>query len=177
MGFAKKILFTMGLVPLIFFCCKSVRSDKLSPSLKLILLSHMGKIDSSLVLDSFKVIKLDTIYEKQGRGLDLFFYKREFNRIQDQLNSAIAGEKTDSIPFYKYEINYMSWEIDSLETLIAKSDTTHGLGILIHSLYKIRKGNLSLTDTMYYFLDNKMKIANPWMIDSIISRSLVRLKG
>jgi hypothetical protein len=177
MDLAKKIIIIIGLAPLVFCCRQSDLNEKISPSLRLIFSDHMSRIDSSLVLDSFRLIKLDTVFEKNGRSVDLFFYKRELNRVQNQLNGAIAGEKTDSIPFYRYEIDYMAREIDSLENLIAKSDTTHGLGFFARCLYQIRKGNLSGTDTVYYFFDNKMKIVNPSMIDSIISRTLVKLKG
>ncbi len=176
MDLAKKIIIIIGLVPLVFCCRQSDPNEKISPSLKLIFSDHMSRIDSGLVLDSFRMVELDTISEKQGRTMELFFYKMEFDRVQNQLNMAIVGKKTDSIPFYKYEINYMSGAMDSMSNLISKADTTQGVIFLARCLFQIRKGNLSRSDSVFYFFDKSMRIVIPNIIDSAISRAYVKLK-
>jgi hypothetical protein len=176
MDLAKKIIIIIGLLPLVYCCRQSNPNEKISPSLRVIFSDHLSRIDSGLVLDSFRMVKLDTISEKQGRGIELFFYKMEFDRVQNQLNMAIAGKKTDSVPFYKYEINYISGVMDSMSNLISKADTTHGIIFLARCLFQIRKGNRSRADTAYYFFDKSMRIVNPNIIDSAISRAYVKLK-
>jgi hypothetical protein len=169
----KKPLFIAFILPVIFLYC--THSTGLTEELKLNFLNHIKIVDSSLVLDSFKITNIDTLVQRLGRILDDSAYKRELRRVQGQLDNAIMEQKKDSIKFYQGEVNYMIPQIDSLTNSISKADTTKILGIRIKCLYQIRKNNKLSNDSLYYYLDNKMNIQNPYLIDSSILRTSKRL--
>ena len=102
---------------------------------------------------------------------DVFIYQREADKIREQQKNAIAQELTDSAAFYGYESKYIMGEIDSLGKLVAKADTTQSFGIAVHCEYWVSKKDRSMEDSVLYFFDNNMKLLDPDLIDSSISRS------
>ncbi|HEV3222768.1 MAG TPA: hypothetical protein VGZ90_07815 [Puia sp.] len=134
-----------------------------------ILLSHLKKTDSTIILDSFRVLRMDKMVEKLGRIIDDTIYKRELYRVQDQLANAIKFQKHDSIEFYQGEVNYMLPQIDSLTKSIAQADTTKKFGLLVSCWFQISKNNMKNSGLIFYFLDQQMTIRNSDMIDSTIS--------
>ena len=170
----KKTLLIAFLTTATFLYCK--HSENLSEQLKSNFTTHLKKVDSSLVLDSFRIIGIDTINQRLGTIIDDTVYKRSLYRVQLQLANAVKEQKKDSIRFYQEEINYMLPQIDSLTNSIPKADTKKKFGIVIRCLYQVRKNSEYQKTFILYFLDNKMNVLNSDMIDSIIHRSYVKLK-
>ena len=164
----KRVLFIGALTQVLFMYCTS-KPASLSSQLETSLLSHIKKIDSTVILDSFSVLRTDKMVEKLGRIIDDTIYKRELSRVQSQLANAVKYQKHDSIEFYQGEVNYMLPQIDSLTKSISQADTTKKFGLLISCWFQISKNNMNRSGLLYYFLDQQMTIRNSDMIDSTIS--------
>jgi hypothetical protein len=169
----KKVFFIVVLSPLLFLYC--THSTTLSEQLKLNFSTHLKMVDSSLILDSFKIIRIDTMDQRLGRITDTMDYKRELHRVQGELANAIVEQKKDSIIFYKDEINYILPQLDSLTNSISRADTTKKFGIIVSCLFQIRKNNEYQKKAVNYFLDNKMNIRNSDMIDTVIQGAYLKL--
>jgi hypothetical protein len=148
--------------------CKSKHKD-LSDRVKTNFLTHINKIDSTLVLDSFRIIKVDTVNRRTERIIDDTLYLMEYYRVQKQLANAKNGNRKDSIEFYQGEVNYMQTQFDSLKKEIAAADTTKKLGMLAICSVRLKKGDRGEDMIVYYFLDWNMKVWNSEMIDTAIS--------
>jgi hypothetical protein len=163
----KKIIGIAFLTGLICSCGSKPKS--LSSQLETNFLSRLNKVDSTIVLDSFRVIRIDTITRKMERIIDDTLYKRVFYSVQTQLANATKGKKTDSIEFYQGEVNYMITQFDSLNREIMIADTTKKLGLLATCQIQLKGNNGGQKMIIYYFLDWNMKVWNTEMIDSSIS--------
>jgi len=162
------------LIHVLFLSCNQ-KPPNVSIQLKNNFLSHLERMDSTLVLDSFRLIGIDSIDQKLERIIDDTIYAREFSRVQAQFANAIKEKKEDSIEFYRGEIGYMTPQLDSLTKVISKADTSKKLGIVVTCKVQLSKHNRSVDWIIYYFLDKSMKIWNSEMIDSsivVISRKL-----
>jgi hypothetical protein len=154
---------------ILFLSCKS-KPVNLSDQLKANLLTHIHKVDSTLVLDSFRIIRLDTANERLLSEIDDTLYKTVLARVRSQMANATKNNNTDSMAIYQYELDYMIPTSDSLTREISKSDTTKKFGLLVSCQIQVSRDNLIKTDKVYYFLDKDMKIWNGEWIDSAISR-------
>jgi hypothetical protein len=159
---------------ILLFSCES-KSPSLSDQLKTIFLSHLNKYDSTVVLDSFRVIRIDSIDQRHQRIIDDTIYLREFARVQGQLINSIIEKKTDSIGFYQDEVNYMGTQLDSMNKEISKADTTSKLGLLVICKIQLSKHNRSQERILRYYLDMNMNIWNASMIDSTITTMVRKL--
>ncbi|HEY4966393.1 MAG TPA: hypothetical protein VII28_08340 [Puia sp.] len=164
----KKIVLPVFIFTVLILSCKS-KHKSLADRVKANFLSHVKKIDSTLVLDSFSIIKIDTINRKTERIIDDTLYMMEFNRVRTQLANAKKGSRADSIEFYQGEVNYMQTQFDSLKREIAAADTTKRLGMLAICRVRLSRDTTSREMTVFYFLDWSMKVWNPEMIDTAIS--------
>ena len=149
--------------------CKT-RPD-LSSQLKANLSSRLLKFDSSVVIDSFKVIEVDTLNQRFGVVIEDTIYLRQFHSIQQQLAHALTRSYKDSIEYFQGEINYMSGQIDSLTKSIKTSDTTHKYGIFAKCYYQISKNGKNKQDSIYYFIDRAGNILNSEMLDTLLAMS------
>ena len=156
----------------LLFSCES-KSSSLSDQLKTIFLSRLKRNDSTVVLDSFRVIRIDSIDRKHQLIIDDTIYMREFARVQGQLINSIIEKKKDSIGFYQDEVNYMGTQLDSMNKEISKADTTIKLGLLANCKIQLSKHKRSTERVIRYLLDMNMNIWNSSMIDSSIA-SMVR---
>jgi len=163
-------LFLMSLVLFVLQACKNEKDGDLTGQLTVNFSNHIQNIAPALMLDSFRLIKIDTFFEKQGRMIDVFIYQREADKIKKQLTNAIEQELGDSASFYSYENNYIQGQIDSLSKLVAVADTTRPFGLAVHCEYWVRKKDKSIKDSVLYFFDNSLKLLDPDRIDSSISR-------
>jgi hypothetical protein len=154
--------------------CKS-KHPNLSDQVKANFISHVYKIDSTLVLDSFDLLSIDTINRRMERIIDDTLYMMEFYRVQQQLTNARKGTRTDSVEFYQGEVNYMQSQFDSLNREILKADTTKKLGLLAICKVHLARDGRSGEMIVYYFLDWNMKVWNSEMIDTAISGLSKRL--
>ncbi|HWY34194.1 MAG TPA: hypothetical protein VNX68_06075 [Nitrosopumilaceae archaeon] len=158
----------------LLFSCES-KSPSLSDQLKTIFLSRLKKNDSTVILDSFRVIRIDSIDQRHQRIIDDTIYMREFARVQGQLINSIIEKKSDSIGFYQDEVNYMGTQLDSMNKEIAKADTISKLGLLVICKIQLSKHNRSQERILRYLLDMNMNIWNSSMIDSSIATMVRKL--
>jgi hypothetical protein len=171
----KKIVTIVTLVYVLISSC-TVQPGSLSDQLKISFLLHLEKIDSAAHLDSFGLIRKDTIDQRMERAIDDTFYIREFTRVQAQLANAIKEKKVDSIEFYQGEVDYMTPQVDSLTKIISKADTTRKLGLVAICSFQISKNHSSQQGMVFYFLDRDMKVMDSDFIDSAIAAPARKLK-
>jgi hypothetical protein len=159
----------LALFCILFGQCKS-KPVNLSDQLKANLLTHFHKVDSTLVLDSFAIVKLDTANQRLFSAVDDTLYKIVLARVRSQMANATKNNNTDSMAIYQYELDYMIPTSDSLTKEISKSDTTKKYGVIVTCQIQVSKDKAIKTDKIYYFLGRDMKIWNGEWIDSAISR-------
>ena len=92
-----------------------------------------------------------------------------------QLVNAQQKNKIDSAQFYRYEMDYMETEIDSITKGILQSDTTHRYGTVIGSAYYLKKNNKTKIDSTVFFIDSAAIIRFNDFQDSAIHRSIKTL--
>jgi hypothetical protein len=134
--------------------------------------NHLKILDSSATLDSVHILWNAKVTEKLSRIIDDSVYIREFTRIQGQLSGALPKNDKDSIEFYRYEINYMEKEIDSVTKSIAQGDTTHRYGYLIGCAYYITKNQKTKIDSTMVFIDSTSTMRYTEYMDSAIGRTV-----
>ena len=158
----------------LFYACNS-KPASLSDQLKSNFLSHLNKMDSAIVLDSFRVIRIDTLNQRLINSIDDTLYRIILDRVKSQMENATKKNNKDSMIFYQSELDYMIPTSDSMRNLIPTSDTTIKFGIMATCDVQLSKRNIPKTDKMYYFLSRNMTILNSEFIDSSISRILKNL--
>ncbi len=152
------------------------KPDSIPDQLKANFSKHVIKIDPSIIIDSFQVLRMDTMVEKLGRIIDDTIYKRELYHVENQLANAKKEQLSDSIEFYNDEIKYMLIQIDSITKSIKSGDIKKAFGLIAICKYQIRMKNNRSKDFVFYFFDNNMNLVNADMIDSAIYRSYSRIK-
>lgn len=169
-----RVLMLSILAYILLFSCES-KLPSLSDQLKTIFQSHLKKYDSTVVLDSFKVIRIDSIDQRHQRIIDDSIYMREFTRVQGQLINSIMEKKIDSIGVYQDEVNYMGTQLDSMNKEISKADTLIKIGLLAFCKIQLSKNNRSQEMMLRYLMDLNLNIWNTPMIDSSIARMVRKL--
>ncbi len=164
----KKIT-TIVLLIHVFITSCSTKTASLPDQLKVNFLLRVSKIDSTVHLDSFRIVRADSIDQRLERIIDDSIYVREFTYVQEQLSNAIKAKKTDSIGFYKGEVDYMSPQVDSLTNVISKADTTKKLGIVATCSFQLSKNGATQQGMAYYFLDKNYKVWDSELIDTTIA--------
>lgn len=172
----KRKITISALAIVVSFSCQS-KHVSLSDQLKTNLITHLEKIDSTVVLDSFHIVRIDTIDHRVERIIDDSIFMREFVRVQGQyVNALTKGERPDSIEFYKGEVDYMVTQLDSLNREILKADTTKKLGLAVVCRTQVRKHGASQELMLYYFLDFSGKIWDSELVDSTLATEARRLE-
>jgi hypothetical protein len=132
--------------------------------------SRLWRTDSTLMLDSFSILRIDTANQRLFDKVQDTIYKLTLYKVQDQLANATATNKTDSMAFYQEELDYMIPTSDSLAKLVDKSDTTKKYGILIACKAKVCKGKATVQDNVYYYLNLDMTAMNTDWLDGEVTR-------
>jgi hypothetical protein len=163
----------------ILFCvvlisCES-KPPALSDQLKTIFLLHLKKSDSTVILDSFKVIRIDSIDRRHQLIIDDTIYMREFVRVQKQWLNSVSEKRIDSTGFYLEELNYMKTQLDSMYKEISKADTIAKIGLLVICNIQLSKNNRTKEMMLRYLMDMNLNIWNSSMIDSSIARMVRKL--
>jgi hypothetical protein len=132
------------------------------------------KIDSSVKVDSFQLVRTDSLTEQIGQIIYDSMFAREEARLESELNSArMHGGDTS----YKLEeITYMKKGIDSIGNLIVHADTVRKYGILSLYTYTISNKDKSKSGRVYYFISNEGRILNPDMIADSLKPVVAELK-
>jgi len=129
--------------------------------------NRVQKIDSSIRVDSFQLIRMDSLTEMIGQIVYDSIYAREEARLEAEFIAAKQNPAADT-SYRQEEINYMKKELDSIEHLIAKADTVKKYGVLAQYSYAVSKNEKSKTGRVYYFISNNGNVLNPDMItDSV----------
>ena len=153
------------LLPLIFAHCKSKPS--FTEQVRQDFTNRVLKIDSSIRVDSFQLIRMDSLTEKIGQIVYDSMYMREATRLQTEFIAAKQNQAADT-GYRQDEINFMKKEMDSIENLIAKADTGKKYGVLAQYFYTVSKNKKSRTSKVYYFINKNGNVLNPEMISDSV---------
>lgn len=164
-----------------FLCLISALSCQTKPrpfadQLKSNFLTHLNHADTSLVLDSFSIVRLDTANQRLFSFVEDTLYKISLGKVQLQMINATGANKKDSMLFYQGELDYMLTRSDSLTKAISKADTVKKFGLLASCFVQVGKNEKRAESPVYYFLDRNMTVLNSDRIDTTISQLSARLK-
>jgi hypothetical protein len=162
-------IWTISMMFYILLLSCTSNSPTLSDQLETNFLARLKKSDTAIVLDSFRVVKIDSIDKRHQLIIDDTIYMREFARVQGQWINSTLENKTDSIGFYQKELDYMGTQLDSMNEAISKADTLQKLGLLAICKIQVSKYNRSQEMMLRYLMDLNMNIWNSSMIDSSIA--------
>jgi hypothetical protein len=165
------VIFIM--MPLILVYCKDKPS--FSEQVRKDFSNRVLKLDSSIRIDSFQLVRIDSLTEQIGQIVYDSIYAREEARLESEFIVAKRNPAADTI-YLQEEINYMKKELDSIENLIAKADTVKKYGVLAQYEYAISKDGKSKTGVVYYFISNKGNVLNPDMISDSLKVIAGQLK-
>jgi hypothetical protein len=136
--------------------------------------NRVSKIDSSVRVDSFQLVRMDSLTEKIGQIVYDSIYAREEARLEDELN--VMKQSKGDTSYKVEEINYMKKELDSIENLIVNADTAKKYGVIGMYDYTISKNAQSKSGRVYYFISNNGNVLNPGMISDSLKTVVVQLK-
>ncbi len=170
----KKLMAIATITYLSISSCNT-KTASLPDQLKVNFLLRVNKIDSTVHLDTFRIVRADSIDQRLERIIDDSIYMREFTYVQAQLANAIKARKIDSVGFYQGEVDYMTPQVDSLTNVISKADTSRKLGIVATCSFQLSKNGATQQGTAYYFLDKSYKVWDSELIDTAIATVARRL--
>ncbi len=171
----RRLLICLTLFCILAGSCKT-KPRSFAEQLKSNFLTHLNKADSSLVLDSFSILRVDTANQRLFSFFEDTLYKLSLGKVQLQMINATIANKKDSMLFYQGELDYMVTRRDSLTEAISKADTVKKYGLLASCFVQIGKNEKRAQSPVYYFLDLNMTVMNPDRIDTTISQLSARLK-
>lgn len=132
------------------------------------------RIDSSVRVDSFQLVRMDSLTEKIGQIVYDSIYSKEEARLETELNIARKNAADTSIKLE--EIGYMKKEIDSIQNLIVHADTIKKYGVLSLYSYTISNKEKYKSGQIYYFISSDGSILNPDMISDSLKQVVAELK-
>jgi len=138
--------------------------------------NHLARIDSTITLDSVRILWNVPVNERLTRIIDDTVYVREYNRIKAQLAGAAAKNDRDSMAFYRYEIRVMEHEIDSIAKAIGEGDTTRSHGTLLAFAYYLKSNDREIKDSTLLYIDSTGVMRYTGFMDSSIARTTRRLR-
>jgi hypothetical protein len=168
----RKILIFV-LLPLILVHCKSKPS--FTEQVRQDFSNRVLKIDSSIRVDSFLLIRMDSLTEMIGQIIYDSMYAGEKARLEAEFIAARRNPAADTA-YLQEEINYMKKELDSIENLITQADTVKKYGVIAQYSYTISKNEKSGTGKVYYFISNNGNVLNPDMIVDSVKVTAAQIK-
>ena len=187
MNLLKKTLLAL----MILSCsCQEKKPTGFAPGMEAYFTQKIKNADSSLTVESFQFIRLDTLHEKWAINRQRFPFVRDYamdSTILDSLQQKIKGaipteEDLKMIQKIQDELKYLRKELDSLTELLKHADTLKPVGYVAHYAFRLlRKDGSYLQDTIGYAFDSKLVMLN-WdnnnerNIDSIVSMKSPVLK-
>ncbi|HEY2349957.1 MAG TPA: hypothetical protein VGH64_13125 [Puia sp.] len=167
----KKLALYVSII-ILLACCTSKPS--FNEQLRKDFSNRVSKIDSSVRVDSFQLVRMDSLTEKIGQIVYDSIYAREEARLEDELN--VMKQSKGDTSYKVEEINYMKKELDSIENLIVNADTAKKYGVIGMYDYTISKNAQSKSGRVYYFISNNGNVLNPGMISDSLKTVVVQLK-
>ncbi len=141
--------------------CKSKKKESALPDLRPNFLKLLNKRDSTLSLDSFYFVSIDTMNAKKAYTHQRFTFLHIMDRINGQLAGLSKGSDSihqvasagarERLETLRGEKAWVGKEIDSFNILIANADSTTQIGY--RALYKVtvsKKGYFIVSDTIPY---------------------------
>ena len=166
-----KILKYQILILVIWSACKQQDKKIIIPDLSPHFSDLLNHRDTTLSLDSFYFITLDTMNEKKSLMNQKFALLHIMDRInsqfeivskgRDSFRSTPSANDLETIEYLKGEKTYVGKEIDSLNILIANADTSTPIGY--RAFFKVtvsKKNKFSISDTIHYAITPNMNIAD-----------------
>ena len=167
-----KNLFYIGLLFIAFETgCKQPENKINLPDLRPNFFALLNRKDSTLSLDSFYFIRLDTMYEKSALIHQRFPFFNIMERINGQLKKMSAGRDglhtipssgdLQTIEYLNEEKAYVTKEIDSLNRRIAVADSLTPIGY--RAFYKVtvnKKQQFVVSDTIPYAISLNMMLSD-----------------
>ncbi len=160
-----------SLVSLTLFSCKN-KEQKPSfaiPDMKSYFSKRLSAADSTILIDSFRMIRLDTLYDKWALTHQRFPYLKDYGKISFTLDSMkkqiqpTSEEKSEEtkkeVEYLEGEKNYLKTEIDSINNLLAHADTIKPIGYMVRykGSFKKKSGTL-ITDTINFSFDTNLQM-------------------
>jgi hypothetical protein len=151
--------------------CKPAENKISLPDLRPNFSALLNRKDSTLSLDSFYFIRIDTINEKKALTHQRFSFLHIMENLNRQLewmsnkrdsfHSVPSASDIQTIDYLNGEKAYVGREIDSLSALISDADSITPIGY--RALYKatVRKKDIFVvSDTVPYAISLKMKVSD-----------------
>ena len=151
--------------------CHSTENKILLPDLRPSFLQTLKKSDSTVDLDSFFFIGIDTMTEKKALIHQRFSFTHIMDRINtelirtsrnaDSFHSIPSAKNIEMIEYLNGEKMYVGKEIDSFNRLITHADSISPVGY--RAFYKVtvsKKDRFRVSDTIAYAINLKMKISD-----------------
>jgi hypothetical protein len=157
----------------LFACCSNKPS--FTEQVRQDFTNRVLKTDSAIRVDSFQLVRMDSLTEMIGQIVYDSLYAREEARLEAELISAKRNPAADT-SYLLEEIYYMKKELDSIQNLIAKADTVKKYGVLGQYSYTISKNEKSKTGRIHYFISNNGNVLNQDMIADSVKMIAAQVK-
>ena len=147
--------------------CRPKENKMVLPDLRPNFSAILHQRDSTLSLDSFYFVSIDTMNTRKALTHQRYAFLHILERINGQLDSVNKGNQplsTSELETKNYlqgEKAYVGKEIDSFNLLIAHADSTAPVGY--RALYKVtvtKKGEFTISDTVPYSITLNMQVSD-----------------
>ena len=138
------------------------------PDLRPNFLQLLSQRDSTLVVDSFYFIRIDTMNEKEALRHQRFPFFNILERINGQLEriskdslKTTSSDERETLEYLNNEKAFVGKEIDSINRMIAVADSVTPIGY--RAFYKAsisKKDKFVVSDTIAYAISLKMKVSD-----------------
>jgi hypothetical protein len=153
----------------ILACTERSSSAKiLLPDVKSVVSRQLSDRDSSLILDSFYLVGIDTMTMQSGIVHQRYPYLRTFSRLNrefDSLHREVGLEKLpdrdalERLKTLQYELNYVRHVLDSLGKELLTADSVKPTGY--RAVYKLtvrKPKSFTISDSIAYAISAKMQM-------------------
>lgn len=153
------------------WACEQKQTSITLPNLKPSFSYQLLQKDSSLLIDSFYLVGIDTMTTKSSivhQRFPYFHILEHLNKQIDSMQKLVDNEKNklsyddlQQLNTFEDEKKYVNTQIDSLNNLLSSADSLTPIGY--RAIYKVtvRKMNkFSVSDTIAYSLSLKMELSD-----------------
>ena len=165
-----KCILYFGILFMFFgLACKAPEKKITLPDLRPHFQALLNRKDSTLTLDSFYFIRLDTMNERTALIHQRFPFYNILERINRQLqkqdtirlNGIPSADAIQNIEYLNEEKTYVTKQIDSISRLIGVADSLTPIGY--QAFYKVtiqKKDQFVVSDTIPYAISLKMTVSD-----------------
>jgi hypothetical protein len=166
-----KMMICSILVALFSVGCKSKENKILLPDLRPNFLELLHQRDSTLTLDSFYFVGIDTMNAKKALTHQRFAFLHimekidgqlgRFSKVRDSMGSVPSASELEMMEYLKGEKIYVGKEIDSFNDMIVHADTSAPIGY--RAFYKVtvrKKNQFIVSDTIPYSITLEMMVSD-----------------